>query len=462
MMKRGWIGAAIVLSASLGSPQDAPVPASYTLESAIALARARNLEARAAELDVQAVGLNVRKAVAQGYLPRLEFSAFSGLVPEARGDIFSSPDQQTDLDGMGIFTRFSFDLVQPLLTFGRAGAAVDAARESAKAEGSRRDGLLADISLDVVRAYWGFASALKAEDLARESGERFVELLDEIGKRLVREDSEVDDEDLLEARSHQLGIEVVKEDSIERKSQAARWLNLLLDMDPEAPVSVEAAAPPSFAAGEDLMRRMTLRAETSQPDILALASARQALESKTVLRKRQMWPAVFFAASFGYARAPNRQDQTNPFVVDNFNYRNIGMSLGLRWDPDLFVRSAEILQAEIELRAVTGRLEALKAATAAEVSRAFGEARRSDALLKAARGSLAAAKSWVRLSQENWDTGLGDAYRLLRAYQSYFGLRAAEIEREYAYHIALARLARVVGDVGLYAGWVRNGAVGLD
>ena len=454
--------AAIVLWTGLGLSQDRPAPAAYSLDSAVALARARNLSARAAEADVQAAGQNVKKAFAQGYLPQLQFNAFSGVVPEARGDIFSSPDQQTDLDGMGIFTRFSLDLTQPLLTFGKAGAAVTATREAARSEGFRRDSFVEDLSLDVVRAFWGFAAAVKGEEVARESGEAFDELLAEIEKRLVREDSEVDDEDLLEAKSHQLEIEVIKEDSLEIKAQAARVLNLLLDLSPDAPVSIETAAAPVFAAAEDLMRRMVLRAEGSRPDVRALEAAGRALDAKVVLRKKQYWPVVFLGANFGYAHAANRDDQTNPFVVDNFNYRTLGFALGLRWDPDLFARPAEIAQAEFELRAVMTRLEALKAATAVEVARAFGEARRCDALLKAARKSLAAAKSWVQLSQENWDTGLGDAYRLLRAYQSYFGLRSSEIEREYAYNVALAKLSHVIGDVGLYLGWVRDGVVALD
>jgi outer membrane protein TolC len=462
MMRRGSILAALVLTASLGLAQAPSDAGPWTLEAAIATARARNPAARAAESDALTARLNVRKAFAQGYLPRLELSVFSGLVPEARGDIFTSPDEQTDLDGLGIFSRLNLDVTQPLMTFGRAGAAVTAAREAAGAEESRRDQFLEDLSLEVAKAFWGLVSALRAEDLARESGESYEELLAEIEKRLAREDSEVDDENLFEARSHQLEIEVVKEDSIERKAQAARLLCLLLDLDPATPVSVTGAPPPVFSADEDLMRKMTDRAEGSRPDILALASAERALGAKILLRKREGWPVLFLAANFGYARAPNRQDQTNPFVVDNFNYRNLGLALGLSWKPDLFVDPVEVRQAESERRAVEDRLAALRSLSAFEVSRAFGDARKNGALLEAARRSLAAAKAWVRLSRENWDMGLGDAYRLLRAYQSYFELRGAEIERENVLNVSLARLAHVVGDVGLYVDWVERGKVVFD
>ena len=58
--------------------------------------------------------------------------------------------------------------------------------------------------------------------------------------------------------------------------------------------------------------------------------------------------------------------------------------------------------------------------------------------------------------------GLGDAFRLLRAYQSYFELRAAEIEREYEFNVSLAKLSRVIGDMDLYIGWINSGRVALD
>lgn len=462
MSKKAIVLTLIGLLTLLARGQETPAAGTYTLRFAIDTARTRNPAARAAESDVLASALNVRKAVALGYLPRLELGFHSGLVPEARGDIFSSPDSQTDLDGLGIFTRFSLDVTQPLLTFGRAGAAVAAARETVEVEASRRDLFLEDLTLEVVKAYWGVLSALRSEDLARESGDRYEELLTEIEKRLGRDDSEVDDEDLFEAKSHEFEIEVVVQDSIEKKDLALRLFNVLLDRDPAATVSLTASAPPSFDADEELMQRMVRIAADSRPEIRGLAAAVRVLDAKVVLHKRQRWPVLYLAASFGYARAANRQNQTNPFVVDNFNYRNLGMALGLRWEPDLFVNQAEVRRAEAERKALDDRLSALKAMTALDVARAFAAARRNEALLEAARRSLAAAKSWLRLSQENWDTGLGDAYRLLRAYRSYFELRGAEVEREYAFNVSLAMLSRALGDVGLYVGWVNGGKVVLD
>jgi hypothetical protein len=50
---------------------------------------------------------------------------------------------------------------------------------------------------------------------------------------------------------------------------------------------------------------------------------------------------------------------------------------------------------------------------------------------------------------------------MLRAYEAYYRLRGVEIEREYAFNVALAKLAFKVGDINLYLWWVKDGKVAL-
>ena len=82
-------------------------------------------------------------------------------------------------------------------------------------------------------------------------------------------------------------------------------------------------------------------------------------------------------------------------------------------------------------------------------------------LLETTKGSLESAKTWLRVSLENWELGIQDVYRMLRAYEAYYRLRGVEIEREYAFNVALAKLAFKVGDINLYLRWVKDGNVVL-
>jgi outer membrane protein TolC len=107
-------------------------------------------------------------------------------------------------------------------------------------------------------------------------------------------------------------------------------------------------------------------------------------------------------------------------------------------------------------------MKVLKDQISLEVNRAFMEARKNSALLKAAKSSLKAARTWLRTSLDNWEMGIGDSYRLLRAYQAYYRLRTTEIKREFELHVSIARLAYILGDMQLYQKWVENGKVDLS
>jgi outer membrane protein len=421
---------------------------SFNLESAVSWAQAHNPAGLAAGYEVEGAARDVQRALYRKYLPDLDFSLYSGLVPGARGDIFYSPDKQTDLDQLGIFYRFSLSLIQPLYTFGQATAGVEAARRLRDAAESEREVVLETLALEVVKAYWGLSAAMKAETLAGQSSESYDQLLAEIQKRLGKEDSEVDDLDLLEAKSYQIDIEEIKQESLTKRALAERTF-----ADEPAP---------ELLSGPDLPAGLILLVEKSHPEIRGGESGVQALEARVRLAKSRSLPILFLGAGFSFAHAGNRQDQTNPFAVDGFNYRNIDAVLGLRWDPDIFLHRIEVARAESDARAAEEKLKLLRAGVELGLRQAFLEARKNDALLRAARRSLGAAKTWLRVSMDNWELGLGDSFRLLRAYQSYYRLRGAEIEREYQFNLSLAKLAYATGSMKTYLAWVKAGKAALE
>jgi outer membrane protein TolC len=462
MKNRLVLGLMILAVFLTGAAEDRPSPDRYTLESAVRTAVERNPIARALQHDVTGARMDLRRANIQKVTPRLNVQLQTGLVPEARGDIFSSPDLQTDLDGLGPFARFSLEMVQPLFTFGQAGSAVRMAERGVEAREHRMGDLLQDLAFETVKAFWAMTLADRAVEVADESRERYEELLSEVRARLEREDSEVDEIDFLEAKSYYFDIVKLQEDSRESRVLADELFRALLDLDTEAGVTLAEETSPRFGLGEGLLDKAVGLAAESREDIMAAESGLQALRAKVDLEKRQRFPVVFLAAGFRYAHAANRQDQTNPFVVDDFNYRSLGATLGLSWAPDFLLHRAEVRKAAAEFDSAAEKVRSLRRQVRLAVSRAFLEARKKEALLDAARESHEAAKTWLRTSLDNWDLGIGDAFRLLRAYQAYFRTLRTEIESEYDFNVSLAGLARELGDVNFYLRWLENGQVDLE
>ncbi len=450
-----------VLVGSIHQAQEKPGN-SYTLDSAIAMAIQRNPSFKAAQLDVSSANMDIIKGRIKKYVPGLTANMDFGLVPGARGDIFNSPDKQTDLDDLGLFYKFDLALTLPLFTFGRISSTLDAAKHNLGIEESRRDFAQAELSYRVVQAYWGLSSALKTESLAKSSMESFEELLSEIQKRLENEDSEIDDSDYLEAKSYWIDIESIKQESIRQKSLAQYTFNALLDRNPNDQIVIANETAPQLKLEENVQEKLIQMAYRYRPEIQGLNSGLNAILAKKRITQSKRLPAFFIAAGLSYAHAGNRQDQTNPFAVDNFNYRYFGAQFGFKWSPDILFHNAEIKKNQYQYQAVQEKMRALKAKIGLETNQAYLEVKRNHALLLAAKESLGAAKTWLRISLDNWNMGLGEAYRLLRAYQAYYRLRGTEIEREYEYNVSLAKMAYTLGDIDLYLEWMRYGEVTFE
>jgi len=79
---------------------------------------------RQAEIDVE-LARRLRR-------PDIAFKGRTGLVPEAKGDVFDSPDTANSLSGLGAFWRFEVSLIQPISTFGKIPAARQAAEDAVR------------------------------------------------------------------------------------------------------------------------------------------------------------------------------------------------------------------------------------------------------------------------------------------------------------------------------------------
>jgi len=143
--------------------------------------------------------------------------------------------------------------------------------------------------------------------------------------------------------------------------------------------------------------------------------------------------------------------------VDDFNYARIGAGIGMKWGPNIYKRNLEVEELEKEHQALLEKTEALRQKLTLTASSRFGEAAKNRALLDAARKSLRASKSWLRLSVENWELGIGEVKRLLDAYEAYYEMKGIEVAMELEYNLSLARVASSLGDVNLYLKWVKEG-----
>jgi outer membrane protein TolC len=405
--------------------------------------------------------VSLKRARAERYVPETELTLETGVVPAARGTALDSPDEMDSLDSLGGFYKVGLTVVQPLYTFGRLSHLEQTAREGMGAAAAKTGLTVQEISLLAIQTYWQLSSARRALSLAGELRDNFNTLVAETKARLEDEDSEVDDGDLLEVKSSTYGIEKTYLDAGEDLRVATFALRTLVGSAEGDAFDTADETSPELGFGVNEIERHLAEKGSSTKEVELLEAASRALKSKINLLRSDRYPVVFLAAGAGHARAPNRDDQTNPFVVDNFNYSRLGAEIGLKWKPNIYKKNLEVEEMEKEYGALLETIEALKRKAAVEASAALGGAVQNRNLLEAARVSLKASRSWLRLSVENWDLGIGEVNRLLDAYEAYYRMKGVEIVMELEYNLSLAMVADALGDLNLYLEWVKSGTVEL-
>ena len=452
----------LLLGAGAAQSQEATSQGSHTLRSAIAYARHNNPEIQAQEFEVRKAKLEVDKIWQTTHLPSLDLDFRTGAVPEARGDIFSSPDKAEDLDGWGAFYQVDVGLVQPVYTFGKTASATRAARGGVDVAESGKQVANEQLTFRVVQTYWGLLSAQRGLSLAANLREDYDQLLSRVREELEKPDSDLDDTDLLEVRILEFDVEKAHRESLALTQTARRQLALLLGLDDDANFNTADLASPDFLLATGQVDDLSERAERFNPELKKLSAGLAALDAQVDLASSKHYPDVFVRGGFRWGQAGNRTDQTNPFVVDNFNYRSLGGLVGLRWDLDFLGHRNEVQQGEAGRDALDRRRDLLEGKLGAEVAELFAEAQSGFDLLQAAEVSVDAARTWLRVSFDNWDLGIGEIDRLLKAHQAFYRYRAIEIEQEFRYNESLARLALAIGDADRYVDWIDDGRVTLD
>jgi outer membrane protein TolC len=439
-----------------------PARLDLTLRAAVEMALEQNPLSRAEQHEVEKAQAFASRVRAKVRFPTLGVGFNTGIVPEARGDIFYSPDSSSDLDGWGPFYKLDAGLFQNIFNFGKGSSAIRAARGGLEVAERSRDSVRARVAFDVAQAYLAVVWMGEAVEVAETLRESYAELVARVEEKLMDPDSTVDDADFLEVQTLAYEVERARRESTDRHRLAKRGLALLLGLDPNTLITTSQVVTPEFSVDADILADVERTGRASNADIQRLRAAVGALGAKVDLARAQPYPDIFLVGGFRWAYASNRTDQKNPFVWDDFNYVRAGAFIGLRWDLTFWEHRLAARQAQAEQDTMSKKLDAVDAKVDMELGEALTQARTSAEMLAVAHESLDSAESWLRVSWENLDLGIGEVRKLLRAYEAYFQLQAVTIERELEMNVALAHLAWVLGDEGRFLEWVDNGLVTIE
>ncbi|MBI2194941.1 MAG: TolC family protein [Planctomycetes bacterium] len=414
------------------------------LSQCLALALRQSPRLQAAREGVALADARLAEA-RSGRRPRMEVTNYSGVVPEARGDAVASQDSSTDVDHLGPFNRLEINLVQPVYTFGRIQAYIDAALQGLEVEKARRALSEAEVAFEVKRLYYSLLLNRQLSSLLANTRQNFQKARDRYQEILDRGEDQASLVDFVKLK---LGLAEVASNlqKVDKASQLARAaLQQTLGLGPAADFDISGEKLEPESARLESLDHYVSETFKNRPEWKQLVSGIQAQEALLEAAHRLYYPSFFVAVPFRYAVAPNRDDQKNPFVDDPFNFLEGGPVLGVRWEYVFGGTRAKVDQARAELRKLLAEREAASLGLPIEVRQAFLDVLEMQERHDLMEGAYKSARGLIATAAGAHELGVQDPKELFESYGLYTKATSDLHLSTYDFNLALARLSKAVG-----------------
>jgi outer membrane protein TolC len=433
--------AMILLFPSVGQRAVAVDKGGWTLEQCLEYALVHGGDVQESEADVRIAESQLAQAKA-GRWPRATFTNTSGAVNAARGDAVNG---HTDDDDIGPFTQNELEVIQPLYNFGRIRAEIRAAARGVDAKraatSQTRDATIARVK----ELYYTLLFSRQIKALLDEVKDNFTTALTTAEQRLESGEGTITQQDVLKLRIGLAGVsrEVFTLARAATVTHSALRRQLGLPWGAEFDIA-ETSLEPVTVQLQPLAEYLE-RAGTMRPEIIQLEAGLAARRARLEAARSVYFPSVFLAGGIRHGEAPNRDDQHNPFVKDDFNYFNGGAALGVRWQMDFWMTHAKVAERAAELSKTEIQRDNAVSGIAIDIQQRYLEVQETQQQIDVAQMARKAVRALLVTTLANFRLGVGegkDVFESLGLYSRVVGDYYSAVRN---YNIAAAKLSQATG-----------------
>jgi outer membrane protein TolC len=458
-MKSRLLLSVLVALANLGLPAVAAARA-YKLDELIEMARKTNPGLAAGAQATASVEAQLSEAN-RSWMPTGDVTSLFAPVPEIRCGEKSDPNYgdkdyrenhcaqttnpEASINFRGVFTRTELHLVQPLFTFGKIDAGKIAAQQGVIASKNREEGMVADLDLNIKKAYWGLKLARAVYDTLTEGTSYLDDAQKQVDKELAAGTGSVTQTDKLRLRTVRAELDVRLLEARRMADFARNGLRALLGPDAPADLDIDAEPLEPLDVPKRPLGHYEEQARLSRPEVRALDHFVASKRALADLERRKQYPDLVLLATAAYAYASSIDNPQNAFANDPFNTAYVGAAIALRFPIDFGVRNAHAVRVQAEAEESAARRREALGGIAFEVQRAYGELTEATDRLQAVRLGERAGKAWITAVAQNFATGLAEAKDFSDALAASFQFRVRVLQAVFDLNVAAASLARATG-----------------
>ena len=349
----------------------------------------------------------------------------------------------TDL--RGVFTRTELKLVQPIYTFGKISAGINAAERGVEASRSRQSGQVADVELNVRKAYWGAKLAREMLTMLDEGLDYMTEAQKKVDEELAAASGSASVTDRLRLRTMRAEIEARVLEARRMSDLARSGLRALIGPNAPADLDVDDAALETLAVPARDLAAYSDAAHAHRPEVRALDQMVAARRALADLEWRRQYPDLVLMGSATYAYASSIDHPQNAFASNPFNTSGVGVAAAFRMPLDLFVKNAHARRLRAEAQEADLRRSEALGGIKFEVEKAYAEMKEADLRLKTVQKGEKAARQWIAAIMQNISVGLAETKDFSDALLAFFQARTRHLQGVYDFNIAASSLTRVAG-----------------
>ena len=404
----------------------------------IATAHAR-LAVREGELE---------RAKAARFVPRAGFTSSLSPVLGAEGKLDSdatlpkgelASEHVERTNDLGYATKVQLGFVQPLWTAGKITAAINAATAGVAAQLAASNQTAAEVVEQTKILYYSVLLARAVYGVLEETRDAFEKALATARERRAHGDATITELNILNLR---VGTaEAAKEmPRLQASGESAlEALNAPVDLKDERlePERVDLAP----------LERYESELFDKNPQWKQVTAGVTAKEEEVKRALAEYYPQVFLKGGFEYGYAPNRRRQTNPFVYDNFNYlRGPGGALGVGWKLSFHMTAAEVATKRAELLTVENERRSAQTGLPVQLRDAYRKVLESRQQVEELGDGRKAGRAILTFAVTNFDIGVGEPTDIIQGLGLYGRVTSDYYEVVRNYNVALAELARIMGE----------------
>lgn len=397
------------------------LPDTLNLQQFLVLAEKQNGAVKSADWNRTISEAELSKMKRLRILPKLRLKSESGIVPDAKGDVFNPPADTLGVRPLGPFNRTQLEAIQPIYPISRGKKFLLAATNNVSIAEAQYKATLGQVNYEIKKYY-------HATLLARDLSNLAERLRSEISSR--REEVE-GATSLTISSTYELNLASLEIDALAREARdqlavakQALLVSVGLSLNDETIIAANFLAPLEIHK-ENLfeLSEKTIMQRPEWQELQAGIAATKALHSAALDAFK---PEIYIAGGIRYAIAPGRTDQHNPFVRDEFNSFGGGIFLGVKQSLEFHLMSADVVKAEAHYKKLTSVEEGLENMLRLDVSEKLNSFHRETDNLNNYVKRRKIARQWLKEAKEEYEFDPDTLRDLIKALEKW-----AEIEREY-------------------------------